>query len=146
MSPRPKATVDSSYRNVYFLLSLLMWCKIYLHFFLLKPGDRLSSFPWETLESIFWLSGSIRIRKHKVSDYDRQQSERTDLLSIWVSRSSEDQFHRGVWWGYFAYTTRLLLIWRQCSSFTKNKFLNSSLVWNTMKTEKQVCLQKHNSP
>lgn len=147
MNPHPKATVDSSYRNVYFLLSLLVWCKFYLRFFLVKPGDRLSSFPWETLGSVSWLSGSIWMCKCKVSDYDRQQSEwRQACLAFESAGLLKISFIEGFWRGYVSYTTRLLLIWRQCSSFTKNKPLNSDRVWHTMKTEKQVGLQKHNSP
>lgn len=126
---------------------LLLWCKIYLNhfvlsqFLLLKPNDRLSSFPLETTENTFWPSGRTWIPKRKVSNPDRQQSERGQIcLTCESAGLFQMDFIEEFCRAYFSYT-RVLLIWRQRSSFTKNKFLNSYFVWHKMKTENEVCLQ-----
>lgn len=128
--------------HLYFCDVKFIWTILsYLNFLLLKPSDRLSSFPLETFENKLWLSGSIWISKRKVSDSDRQQPDREQICLAFDSAglfkiNFIEEFCRED----FSYTTRLLLIWRKCSSSTKNKFLNSYFVWRKMKTEKQVCL------
>lgn len=117
-----------------FILFFLSLCDVkfiwpilsYLNFFHLKPSDRLSSFPLETLENMFRLSGSIWIHKRKVNSDDRQPLERGQISLAFESAGlSEINFIGDLWRDYFSYTTRLLLIWRQCSSFTKNKSISS---------------------
>lgn len=128
-SPHPK---DNWQRLWKFLFSSSLYsCEVkfiwtilsYLNFFLLKPSDRLSSFPLETTENMFCLSGRIWIHKRKVSNSDRQQSDGGQICLAFESAGLfKINFIEGFCREYFSYTTRVLLIWRPCSSFAKNKF------------------------
>lgn len=126
-SPYPKDKWEQLWKflfssSLYSCEVKLFWTILsYLNFFLLKPSDRLSSFPLETTENMFWLSGHIWIHKRKVSTSDRQQSDTGQICLAFESAglfkiNFIEEFCRE----YFSYT-RVLLVWRPYSSFTKNK-------------------------